>query len=627
MCGIVGGISIEPFAWAAEPGRLQAAVDTLAHRGPDDRGEQLFAGGRAFIGHRRLSIIDLSGGHQPIANETGKIHTIYNGEIYNYRELRDALTGRGHAFRTRTDGEAIVHLYEEREANFVEALSGMFAVAVYDENAGTLTLARDRNGIKPLYYYHNGRSLIFASELKAILALLSQRPALCKPALREYLRWKFVPAPLTIYENIFKLPPAHVLTATPDPGSAHLKVETRRYWEVDYGVQKITDEKRAIDELDGLLRASIRGHLESDVEIGALLSGGVDSSLVVALACEVSGRPIKTFSVGFEETGFDQLPFARRLAEKYKTVHFEEHVRFDPMETIPLLVRQFDEPFADSSALACFRVCQVAAQHVKVAFTGDGGDETFAGYGRYEEVLSSQSRPGLWRAVRDRAIVASSSALLSPEAKYLKRFRHAARGPLERHEEHQLLFSDWLADRLLTEGYRQSGTSPIFAAHRRRAVDRHWSPVDVAQYIDLQMSLPDDMLTKVDRTSMACSLECRVPLLDHTITQFAASLSTDLKIHGGVRKYLLKKVAERYVPRELLYRQKMGFRIPIRRWFKRGLLDQTAALLDGGALVQQGILDPTGLRWMLRHQRRAWIDFGSQLWGLLFLEHWARANH
>ncbi|HKQ47775.1 MAG TPA: asparagine synthase (glutamine-hydrolyzing) [Phycisphaerae bacterium] len=622
MCGIVGGISIEPFSGLAESGRLDAAIDTLAHRGPDDRSRATYSDGRAFFGHRRLSIIDVAGGHQPLSNETGTVHAIYNGEIYNYRALRDALAFRGHEFRTQTDGEVVVHLYEDKGADFVRELSGMFAVAIYDETARKLTLARDRNGIKPLYYFHDGRSLIFGSELKAILALLPARPRLSAHALAEYLRWKYVPAPWSIYEGIHKLPPGHVLRAGYDEG--RIAVETRRYWDVDYGVAKLSDEREAIEQLDAKLRAAVKSHLESDVEVGALLSGGVDSSLVVALACDIGGRPIKTFSVGFEEEGFDQLPFARLLANRYGTVHHEEHVRLDPMQAMPLLVRQFDEPFADSSALACYAVCQVAAKHVKVALTGDGGDESFAGYGRYEEVLTAQKRSGIWRGLRDRAIISSSSALVSPEAKYLKRFRHAALAPLERHEQHQRLCSDWLLNKLLTNAYAREAGPNVFGEHRDRATGRGWSAVDVAQYVDLHVSLPDDMLTKVDRTSMACSLECRVPLLDHTITEFSASLATDLKIRGGVRKYLLKKLAERYVPRELLYRPKMGFRIPIRRWLKRGLLAQTEALVVDGALVGHGIIDPQAFHWMVRQQGRPWIDFGSQLWGLLFLEQWAR---
>lgn len=635
MCGILGGITARPVPWLGDPDRIDRAIDTLAHRGPDDRGCSYSRDRRAFLGHRRLSIIDLAGGHQPISSENQRTHLIYNGEIYNFRALQHDVRARGHVLRTQSDGEPALHLYEEDNARFVERLAGMFAIAILDEDAGSLTLARDRNGIKPLYYFFDGQTLIFASELKAILALLPARPAISPAALRQYLRWKYVPAPMTIYENIFKLPPGHLLRTGEGGMSAALgghanplQIKVTPYWSLDYSAEKITNEKDAVEQLDQKLRAAVESHLESDVEVGALLSGGVDSSLVVALASIISGRRIKTFSVGFEEAGFDQLPFARTLAAKYNTEHFEEHVRLDPVEAIEELVRQFDEPFADSSALACYRVCQVAAKHVKVALTGDGGDESFAGYGRYQEVAESAGANRALQRIRDRAIVASSGALFSPEAKFLKRFRNASHPPLKQHEEHQVLCSPWLQHRLLTDQYRPgtSGDPDPFEEHRRHGLARRWSPVDIAQYIDLRLYLPDDILTKVDRTSMACSLECRVPLLDHSITEFSATVATELKIRGEIRKYLLKKVAERYVPHELLYRPKMGFRIPVRRWFKRDLLDRTSTLIENGSLVANGIIDPAGWRWMARAQRRPWIDFGSQLWAILFLEHWARVS-
>jgi asparagine synthase (glutamine-hydrolysing) len=626
MCGILGGISVQPVAWLGSSDRLSRAVDCLAHRGPDDRGEFIVADHRAFLGHRRLSIIDLAGGHQPIADEQGARHLCYNGEIYNYRSLHANLLARGHSFRTRVDGEVALHLYEEDRDGFVEPLEGMFAIAILDEPEGHLTLARDRNGIKPLYYYHDGESLLFGSELKAILSLLSETPAVSPHALRQFLRWKYIPAPLTIFEGIRKLPPGHILKACRSGDGCRVDVDVRSYWAPDYSGEKLTDEREAVERLDEKLRASVESHLESDVEVGALLSGGVDSSLVVAMATAISKQRIKTFSVGFEEAGFDQLPFARVLAKKCRTEHIEEHVRLDPMTAVPALVRQFDEPFADSSALACYRVCQVAGEHVKVVLTGDGGDESFAGYGRYEEVLHAATPPGIGRRLLNRSILASSGALFSPEAKYLKRFRAALHAPLERHEEHLVMCSPWLTRRLLTEAYSTAGEGPeVFDQYRREAAARGWAPIDVAQFVDLRMYLPDDILTKVDRTSMACSLECRVPLLDHSITEFSARLAPELKIRGGVRKYLLKRLAERYVPHELIYRPKMGFRVPIRRWFKRGLLGETAELLLDGILVSQGILDPRGLRWVFRNQKRPWIDLASHLWALLCLEHWARA--
>ncbi|MEP0843630.1 MAG: asparagine synthase (glutamine-hydrolyzing) [Phycisphaerae bacterium] len=615
---------MERLACVEDARRLAAAIDSLAHRGPDDRGLYVAGDGRAFLGHRRLSIIDLSGGHQPIADESALRHFCYNGEIYNFRALREALTARGHRFRTLTDGETALHLYEEDPRGFVGPLRGMFAIAILDEEAQRLTLVRDRNGIKPLYYAQDGRTLYFGSELKAVLALLPARPAISAHALHEYLRWKFVPAPLTIYEGVCELPAGHLLVARRDAGG-RLEVEIERYWEPDYGSAKLTDEHEALEMLDGLLRSAVESHLEADVEVGALLSGGVDSSLVVALASRLSGRRIKTFTVGFREEGFDQLPAARVLARAYDTEHYEEYVDLDPMTAVPRLVRFFDQPFADSSALACYRVCEVAGRHVKVALTGDGGDETFAGYRRYADLWRDGRRDTVVRRFARGALFAAGAAVFSPEAKFLNRIRGGFGPPLRHYEEREVMCGRGLIDRLLTEPYRHAAGPDAFGEHLRAALSRGWSAVDAAQYVDSRMYLPGDILTKVDRTSMAWSLECRVPLLDHTISEFAARLPLEWKIRQGVPKYLLKRLAERYVPRELLYRKKRGFRVPIRRWFKGGLLEETGRLLRDGELAARGILDPAGIRWLLGQQRRAWINLYSALWALLFMEHWARS--
>lgn len=632
MCGIVGAFSSRPLACAASAEALDRAIDLLAHRGPDDRSAYVSPDRRAFLGHRRLSIIDLAGGHQPLTDASGQIRLIYNGEIYNHKALRADCEQRGYRFATHSDGEVVLPLYRDHATQFVQHLQGMFALAILDEPRQRLTLARDRNGIKPLYYAHTGDTIYFASELKAILALLPARPTLSPESLRAYLRWKYVPDPHTIFAGIHRLRRGEMLHASIS-GDA-LTAKQSNYWRPDFGVAKQIDEREAVEELDRRLKAAVISHLESDVEVGTLLSGGVDSSLVTALAAQASSRRIKTFSVGFGEAGFDQLPFARTLAHRYNTEHHEELVEWDPIAAVERMVRHFDEPFADSSALACLRVCEVASKHVKVVLTGDGGDESFGGYKRYDDLLNAPHVPA-WRRAATRAFAASSSALFTPEAKFARRLRYDACSPLAQHELRQELCSGWLIDQLVA--HSQSGG--LTSAHSlegegirsdpfeslRTESGAGWSDLDLAQYVDLSMYLPGDILTKVDRTSMACSLECRVPLLDHAVTEFSASLAPDLKIHNGTRKYLLKRVAERYVPHELIHRPKMGFRIPIRRWFKGNLLDRTAVLLCGGTLLGSGILDRAGVEWVLAAQRRPWMDFGSQLWALLFLEHWARA--
>lgn len=629
MCGILGGFALHPLGLFDDSARLEQAVNTLAHRGPDDRGLFIPPDCRAFLGHRRLSIIDLAGGHQPIADETGRIHLCCNGEIYNFRSLRAACEARGHVLHTRTDSEPALHLYQDEPESFVTSLNGMFALAILDETTGTLTLARDRNGIKPLYYYRADDRLYFASELKAILALLPRRPAPSATSLQHYLRWKYIPAPLTVYEGVFELPPAHLLRAQRDPAAGRLKVDVQPYWQAKFPERGdpaiITDERDALEQLDVCLRAAVERHLEADVEVGSLLSGGVDSSLVTALAAQLSGRRTKTFSVGFHEPGFDQLPHARRLAQQCGTEHHEVYVDVDPLAAVPKLVRHFDQPFADSSALACYYVCEVAARHVKVALTGDGGDETFAGYRRYHDALDAATRDTAWRRGLASITYAAGSVPFSPEAKFLHRTRAASYRCLADYEQRERMCTDWLIQRLLGGAYRTTAEEDLVAARRGVAAAHDWSPADQTQYMDLHTYLPGDILPKVDRTSMAWSLECRPPLLDHTVTELALRLHTDLRGGTGEGKYILKKLAERYVPRELIYRKKRGFRVPIRRWFKRELLEHTATLLEHGLLVERGILEPAGVRWVIRAQRRPWMNLSSCLWALLFMEHWARA--
>lgn len=624
MCGIVGGISSEPFTFLDRTGALDLAIDSLAHRGPDDRGRCAWPDRRAFLGHRRLSIIDLAGGHQPIASEDGAAELIYNGEVYNFRGLRAELERRGHRFRTHTDGESALHAYEDEPDDFIRRLDGMFAIAILDRARRRLTLVRDRLGIKPLYYHFDGRTLIFASELKAILALLPSPPAICRDAWAAYLRWKYIPAPRTIYHSTFELPPGCTLTASLPACDGELRISTARYWDLDYGIAKLDDEADAIEQLDRRLRAAVESHLEADVEVGALLSGGVDSSLVVALSAKSARRPIKTFTVGFREPGFDQLPYARRLAQACGTEHHEEYVEVDPLGTLPRLVRCFDQPFADSSALACLAVCEVASRHVKVALTGDGGDETFAGYRRYQDLLDWSARDGAAGRFWRRAGYGAASLVFTPEAKFLRRVRAACLPPLERYDDAETMCGAWLARRLLGESAPPSSESDERAALLQAVRGRGWPPVETMQYVDARTYLPGDILRKLDGTSMACSLECRVPLLDHHVAELSAALDTPLKIRDGVGKYLLKKVAERYVPQELLYRKKRGFRVPIRRWFKGDLLARCEPMLLEGALVERGLVTRAGVRWVLSAQRRPWMNLSSLLWALLFAECWAR---
>lgn len=623
MCGIVGafGAGALPFLHPADAtGRVDAAIDCLAHRGPDGRGAWRSAAGDAFLGHRRLSIIDLAGGAQPLTNERGSVHFCYNGELYNFRTLRGALQQRGHAFRTATDGEVAVHLFEERPADFEVALRGMFAMAVVDETAQTLTLVRDRLGIKPLYFALTGAAVLFASELKAIVPLLPHRPAVDRQALAEYLEWKYIPAPRTVYEGVYELPAGTRLVARRDGAALH--VQTSVYWRPDPAAASPAAEPDLLDELDRRVRDAVQCHLESDVEVGALLSGGVDSSLVVALAAQFAPRRIKTFCVSFREQGFDQLPYARHLAAHSGTEHHEEYADLDPRAAAPRLAECFDQPYADSSALACYVVCESAARQVRVALTGDGGDEVFCGYQRHLDMLRPAPRGGLAGG----AAYGALAAAFSPEAKFLRRMRAARLDPLEAYDDRERTCGAWLAARLVG-----THTAPALPPALAPLVVDRWAarqsdPVAAVQYRDLRHYLPGDILPKVDRTSMAHGLECRPPLLDHLLVEFALMIPPAQQLTGAEPKYLLKKLAERYVPHDLLYRKKRGFRVPIRRWLKGGLLEQVQRDLLGGRCVERGLLDPAGLRWVFAAQRRPWFNLSSLIWALWMMEHWARRD-
>ncbi len=622
MCGIVGGIGASALPCLDDGGlALDRAIDCMHHRGPDGAGRFVADDARSFLGHRRLSIIDLDGGAQPIRNERGDALLCYNGEIYNFRELQQRVRGSGHTLRTESDGEPALHLYEDDPSGFEGRLSGMFGLAVLDTQRRRLTLVRDRLGIKPLYYYVDGARLYFASELKSLLALMPAPPPVSRAALRAYLRWKYIPAPDTVYDSVFELPPGHRLVA--DIDGARVRFAVTPYWRVQYRAVTSLDERDAVAELDARLRAAVRSHLESDVEVGALLSGGVDSSLVVAIAAQLQPTPIRTFSVGFREPGFDQLPEARQLAQHCRTSHYEELVDLDPIAAAEPLARCYDQPFGDSSALACYAVCRSAARRVKVALTGDGGDETFAGYQRYAALFADTARPSALARGANTALFGAGAVLFSPEAKFLRRARAARHRPAEAYEDAERTCSEWLIDRLIG---RAGGGEPRDGREALRAelCASQLSTLDLVQTLDARTYLPGDILRKVDGASMAWSLECRVPLLDASIVEFSASLPPALRRKNNVAKFLLKKVAEKYVPLELIYRKKRGFRVPIRRWLKGDLLDRIRPELLSGEAVRRGILSANGVRWVLAAQRRPWMNLSSCLWCLWMLEQWAR---
>ena len=616
MCGICGVVCAErngaPDLEAV--GRMSAR---LVHRGPDDDG--LFHRGPVALAARRLSIIDLDHGHQPIANEDGSVVVVQNGEIYNYRELKRELEGSGHRFKTDCDTEVLVHLYEEHGDSFAEKLRGMFAVAIWDgREEERLVLARDRFGIKPLYYRHVDGDLSFASELKAMLEQPGFSRAIDPQAVSAYLAFNSIPAPLTIFSEARKLPPGHLLSwrggeiklsrfARPRPVDAE---QVRRG-----GADELAVELREV------LRDSIRAHLVSDVPVGVLLSGGVDSGGITALAAAETGEALKTFSIGFEETGFDELSRARLVAQRFGTDHHELILRPDAVELLPKLVEAFDEPFGDSSALPTYLVSELASGEVKVALSGEGGDELFGGYYTYVADLLAP-RVGRLAALASPLIEAlpSSDARVGFDYKAKRFARAATLPPLERHHGWKEIFSAQLRGSLL--GARDSGWDPLDLYRERYAETAGAPPLARMQDVDLGIYMPDDLLVKTDRLSMAHSLELRVPFLDQRVAEFAMALPTPLKVRGLAKKRLLRRALAPLLPKEIVQGRKQGFSIPLAAWLRGPLEPFAREVLSPPTLERQGLLDPATVAPLLDRHCSGREDLSRQLWGLMALTLW-----
>jgi asparagine synthase (glutamine-hydrolysing) len=623
MCGICGRIDLDGKPVNAELIRKMTAC--LAHRGPDDSG--LYIKGDAGLGHRRLSVIDLSPlSHQPMANEDETIWIVYNGEIYNFPALREDLIKKGHQFRSKSDTETILHLYEEYGVDCPAHLSGMFAFAIWDEKDRSLFLARDRVGKKPLYYRHAQDSFTFASEIKSIL----QDPAVPrKPeveAIHHYLTWQYVPSPWTAFEGIAKLPPAHSLVLKDGC------VETRRYWKLSYGPKHRMGMEEIKRETLERLKEATRIRLMSDVPLGAFLSGGVDSSAVVAMMAGLTDGPVKTFSIGFKEEAYNELKYARSIADRFGTDHREFIVEPDAVQVIEKLVWHYNEPFADPSAIPTYYVSKLAREHVKVALNGDGGDENFAGYRRY--VANEFSRV-LHRAVPSPLVKAILPlVLLLPHGKStnnfswrLKRFLQEYIQPPEIRNGHWLChFTEEMKRGIYTHDFvaRVAGRDSFdLMIERYREADAG-NFLDKTLYADVMMYLPDDLLVKVDVASMANSLEARSPFLDHTFMEFAAKIPADLKLKGRSTKYILKEALKGVLPDAVLSREKMGFGVPIDHWFRNELKEMAYDTLLSDRAVQRGYFRKEAVRSMLdAHVSGKW-NWQYQIYNLLMLELWHR---
>jgi asparagine synthase (glutamine-hydrolysing) len=614
MCGICGFASAERTPDIDAVARMSGR---LVHRGPDDDG--LFCEGQVALAARRLSIIDLAHGHQPIENEDRSAVVVQNGEIYNHRELKRELVGRGHRFATECDTEVLVHAYEEWGDAFLERLRGMFALALWDKRRRRLLLARDRFGIKPLYYRHAGGELSFASELKAMLEQPGFSREIDPRGIAAYLAFNSIPAPLTIFAEARKLPPGHLLAWE---GGA---LEMRRYARPGPVLAEETrrgSEAELAAELREVLDDSIRAHLVADVPVGVLLSGGVDSGGIAALASRRVSEPLRTFSIGFEEQGFDELSRARLVAERYGTDHRELVLRPDAVELLPKLVEAFDEPFGDSSALPTYLVSQLASGHVKTAMSGEGGDELFGGYYTYVADLLARRVGRLAALARPLAeALPSRSDRVGFDYK-AKRFARAAANadPLERHHGWKEIFSPQARAELA--GERIQGWDPLDLYRERYAETAAAEPLARMQDVDLGIYLVDDLLVKTDRLSMAHSLELRVPFLDPAVADFAFSLPTGMKVRGFAKKRLLRKALEPLLPREIVHGRKQGFSIPIAAWLRGPLEPFAREVLAPSAVARQGLLDPAAVTPLLDRHCSGREDLSRQIWGLMALTLW-----
>ena len=599
---------------------LEAMNETLVHRGPDSGG--VFLDTITGLAARRLAIIDLEGGDQPIANEDGTIHVVQNGEIYNYRELRRELEGKGHRFTTHSDTEVLVHLYEERGPHFAEALRGMFAIAIWDEPKRRLVLARDRFGIKPLYYRATDEGVSFASELKALLRQPGVSREIDPDGLEAYLAFSCIPAPLTIFREVRKLPAGNVLVWSDGDGETRVE-RFAKPRTAPIADERSESEEELAEELRERLRDSVRAHLIADVPVGVLLSGGIDSSALAAFAAQESSERVSTFSIGFEERAFDERDRARQVAQQYGTDHHELVVRPDAAELLPKIAEVFCEPFADSSAVPTYLVSQLARKHVKVALSGEGGDELFGGYYNYvgHRLAPKVGRfaPAVRPLVERLPTSTAGASTLDYKAKHF--MRAASLSPLERHYVWKSIFSPEQRADILTP--RWSGTAdPIAGLAATYSESEGAGELARIMDLDLRVFLVEDMLVKTDRASMAESLETRVPFLDPVVSELALALPSRHKVRWFSKKRLLRKSLAPLLPADILNGKKQGFSIPIGAWLRKELEPMARSILSPDSLRRQGFFRPEPVNAMLDAHVAGTRDYNRQLWNLLVFSLW-----
>jgi asparagine synthase (glutamine-hydrolysing) len=619
MCGIAGYVDLNQ---QADLSLIEKMNRTMHHRGPDGEGYHL--DGPVALGHRRLSIIDISGGKQPMADDSERYWITFNGEIYNFPDLREQLKQRGYQFSTRCDTETILAAYKQYGENCVDHLRGMFAFAIWDSLAKTLFLARDRVGKKPLYYHFSDQRFIFASEIKAIV----QHPAVSREidhsALADYLQLQYVPFPKTIFKGIQKLPPGHSLTLK--IAADNLKLNQRKYWDLHYTPDHSLSEDDWCEQLREKLAEAVRIRMISDVPLGAFLSGGVDSSAVVAFMAKAQAAPVKTFSIGFKEEDFSELKYARQIADQFGTEHHEYIVEPDAMDMLPKLAWEFDEPFADSSAVPTYYVSKLARENVTVILSGDGGDETFAGYGRYPWAVDMTKYDFIPPAAR-KLLFGLPSAMLPDGVRGKGMLRHLSKDPFGRYAGLVSQGDKSYFNGLFSDSFKRNlaelNTGDLFLQEFYESCNSS-DYLTRLQYLDTKTYLPEDILTKVDRASMLCSLETRAPLLDHEFLELAAKIPSNLKLKDGTTKYILKKSLEGILPDNILYRKKMGFGVPLVHWFKDDLVDYSRDVLFSTEARQRGFFNQDQVEKLLDSHQKSGRDLSPRIWGLLFFEHWCR---
>lgn len=627
MCGIVGKVNRDA-ARPVDPEQIALMKRCILHRGPDEHGT--FNDGPAALGFQRLAIIDLATGQQPMYNEDRSRVIVFNGEIYNYTELRDELIAHGHQFHTHSDTETILHGYEQWGADVTTRLRGMFAFAIWDKNDRSLFLARDRTGKKPLYWAQLRKGaadecLVFASELKSILADPAAERRVDVTALSHYLTYQYVPHPWSIYEGIQKLPPAHWLRYRDG------KVTVQRYWKLDYEPKTDITLEQAMEGTLAQLEEATRIRLMSEVPLGCFLSGGVDSSAVVAMMRRHITGPLRTFSIGFREREWNELEYARQVAKQFSTEHEEFIVEPNALECLGMLAWHFDEPFADSSAIPTYYLSKMTRQHVTVALNGDGGDESFAGYSRYMGFRAFNNYAKVPRLVRHLLSVPTAALTrLLPNNQRADLLAYANRVSLlsEDHVYVQLMviFRDYQKRQVLGDAYKDTAGAVDSEALTVMAMQQMAgsAAIDRKMFADIEMYLPGALLPKVDRMTMANSLEGRSPFLDHKLMEFAAHLPAELKFKEGDPKHLLKQALLKIFPREFLYRPKMGFGVPVGEWFRNDLRAMTEELLLSDRARQRGYLDPAFVKRLVTQHVTGQHNHSHRIWSLLMFEAWAR---